>query len=144
MPDEIPKLQNQTQSQSNSLQVTIQSSSDPALERRIFGKVASAGKQLGRIAHVLDILIGAYERDPNTVQDANAIAAIAAFRSMQADIASEKNARSPERIIEALEELRAEDGKAYVALLPRLRQWLAQQPADAASPPQGGDFNAFR
>ena len=37
----------QNQSQSQTLVVNIQNSSDPALERRIFSEVASEGRQLG-------------------------------------------------------------------------------------------------
>ena len=69
MTDDNQNLQNQTQSQilNNALMVTVQSSSDPGLERQIFNNVASAGRQLGRIADVLEVLIGAYESNPNVV-----------------------------------------------------------------------------
>jgi hypothetical protein len=107
-------------------------SSDPSLERRIFGKVASAGRQIGRIADVLDILIAAFERD--TLPEPTAAAAIAAYRGMREEIAREKAARAPERYIDALETLRSEDPKVYAQLLPRLRQWLNEQAGGGAAP----------
>src|SRR5262249_29645281 len=116
--------QSQTQSQNTSLVVSIQSSSDPGLERHIFNNIASAGRQLGRMSDVLEVLIAAYERDPRTVPEPSATSAISAFRSMRSEIAREKEARSPERIIEALETLRAEDKEAYAVLVQRLRRWL--------------------
>lgn len=116
--------QTQAQTQNTSLMVSIQSSSDPGLERRIFGKVASAGRQLSRMANVLEILIAAFERDGGSNATPIASEAIAAFRAMQDEIAQEKAGRAPERIIEALEELRAEDPEAYGRVRSRLRQWL--------------------
>jgi hypothetical protein len=46
---------------------------------------------------------------------------------MRRQIAREKKARSPERIIGALESLRAEDQQAFTALMAHLRSWLAEQ-----------------
>ena len=52
MPDNSLNQQNQSQSQNTSVQVTIESSSDPALERRIFSNIASTGRRLGRIVNI--------------------------------------------------------------------------------------------
>jgi hypothetical protein len=107
MSDNPVDQQTQSQSQNTSVQVTIESSSDPALERRIFSNVASTGRQLGRIADVLDILVAAFERGTNV--EPNVAAVIAAYRDMRADIEREKAARAPERFIDTLEALRSED-----------------------------------
>jgi len=116
--------QSQTQAQSNSVQITIEGSGDPTLERDIFAKIHSAGRQLGRIGDILDILVTSYENGLTAPPDAAVAGAIAAFRGMRADIAEEIRARSPERFIELLAKLRDEDGKAYAAVRPRLRAWL--------------------
>jgi hypothetical protein len=127
MANESPASQQQSQSQINSLQVSIQSSSDPGLERRIFGDVASAGRQLSRMSDVLELLLAADERAAPPAADPAGKAAIAAFREMRRQIAREKKARSPERIIGPLESLRAEDQQAFTALVAHLRSWLAEQ-----------------
>jgi hypothetical protein len=132
MSDNAGNQQAQSQSQNTSLQVTIANSSDPALERRIFSSVASTGRQLGRIAAVLDLLVAAFER--TTTVETDAAEAIAAYRSMRAEIEREKAARAPERFIEALETLRSEDPRAYAELLPRLRQWVRERADDDAPP----------
>lgn len=118
------QAQTQTQTQNTSLLVSIQSSSDPGLERRIFGQVASAGRQINRMASVLEVLIAAFERDGGSNANPIASEAIAAFRAMQDEIAQEKASRAPERIIEALEALRREDPDACGRLRSHLRAWL--------------------
>jgi len=80
---------------------------------------------------VLDILIAAFER--NIGAEPNGAAAIAAYRSMRADIAREKAVRTPGRIIDALNALRSEDPGACAERLPRLRQWLSEQDGGAAT-----------
>lgn len=132
MPEDSQDRQSQSQSQTTAVQVSIQASSDPALERRIFGKVASAGRQIGRIADVLDILIATFERDARLAP--SAVAVLATYRSMREEIAREKAAWAPERYLEALETLRAENPRAYAELLPRLRQWLSEQAGGDAAP----------
>ncbi len=133
MSDNPVDQQTQSQSQNTSVQVTIESSSDPALERRIFSNVASTGRQLGRIADVLDILVAAFEHSTNV--EPNVAAVIAAYRDMRAEIEREKAARAPERFIDTLEALRSEDPRAYADLLPRLRQWLSEHADNGPSPP---------
>lgn len=139
MPEDSPDRQSQSQSQNTTVQVSIQASSDPALERRIFGKVASAGRQIGRIADVLDILLAAFERDARL--EPGAVAVLAAYRGMREEIAREKAAWAPERYLEGLETLRSENPRAFAELLPRLRQWLSEQGDSGAAskePPAAG------
>lgn len=118
----------QSQSQSQSLVVNIQNTSDPALERKIFSEVASEGRQLGRICDVLGVLIAAYERNAAEPLQPGIDRAIRQFQEMQAQIDKHKKQRSPERVIEALETMRQEDSQTYLLVASRLRQWLSEQP----------------
>ena len=118
----------QNQSQSQSLVVNIQNSSDPALERRIFSEVASEGRQLGLISDVLSILIAAYERNSSESLEPSIVSSIHQFQEMQVQIEKEKKERSPERVIEALETMRREDYETYILVASRLRKWLGEQP----------------
>jgi hypothetical protein len=122
----------QNQSQSQSLVVNIQNSSDPALERRIFSEVASEGRQLGLISDVLNILIAAYERNTPEPMESSILSSIHKYQEMQAQIEKEKKERSPERVIEALETMRREDNETYLLVASRLRKWLSDHP-DASS-----------
>jgi hypothetical protein len=45
--------------------VSIESSSDPDLERRIFSQVHSAGRQLKTISAVIEVMLAALQSDPN-------------------------------------------------------------------------------
>ncbi|MGD0961022.1 MAG: hypothetical protein ABSB19_14550 [Methylomonas sp.] len=118
--------QNQTQTQS--LVVNIQNSSDPALERKIFSEVASEGRQLGRISDVLGILIDAYEKNCPPPLEPGIVNSIRQFREMQAQIGMKKKEHSPERVIEALETMRREDNETYQLVAARLRKWLNEPP----------------
>ena len=118
----------QNQSQTQSLVVNIQSSSDPALERRIFSEVASEGRQLGLISGVLNILLDAYQRYMPGPLDPEVLNTIRKYQDMQAQIEKEKQARSPERVIEALETMQREDNETYLLVASRLRKWLSDQP----------------
>jgi hypothetical protein len=122
----------QNQSQSQSLVVNIQNSSDPALERRIFSEVASEGRQLGLISDVLNILIAAYERNTPEPMEPGILSSIHKYQEIQAQIEKEKKERSPERVIEALETMRCEDNETYLLVASRLRNWLSDHP-DASS-----------
>lgn len=118
----------QNQSQSQSLVVNIQNSSDPALERRIFSEVASEGRQLGLISEVLNILIAAYQRNTPEPLEPVILSSITKYQEMQAKIEKEKKERSPERVIEALETMRREDNETYLLVASRLRNWLRDHP----------------
>lgn len=122
----------QNQSQSQSLIVNIQNSSDPALERRIFSEVASEGRQLGLMADVLNILIAAYERNASAPLEPGILSSIHKYQEMQAQIEKEKKERTPERVIEALETMQREDNVTYLLVASRLRKWLSDHP-DASS-----------
>ena len=117
----------QSQSQTSSVVVNVGKTSDPALERRIFSEVASAGRQLGRMSAVLVLLIAAYEQNASGQIGAEEVKAIAAFREMREQIETEKRERSPERIIEALEIMRREDNRTFQEVALRLSQWLSGQ-----------------
>ena len=117
----------QSQSQTASVVVNVDKMSDPALERRIFSEVASAGRQLGRMSDVLEFLIIGYEQATPNPMSADAIEAIQAFRDMRKQIEQQKLERSPERIIESLENMRREDNETYQVVAARLRQWLNEK-----------------
>jgi hypothetical protein len=104
--------------------VNLNSSSDPELERRIFSQVHSAGRQLGHLAAVVQLLLDAREADPSFAQSGEAQARIEAFRAVQADIAREKKRRDPERLIERLENLKTTDPTTFTAIRERLCKWL--------------------
>lgn len=127
MNDGAAPTQSESQSQTTSVVVNVEKTSDPALERRIFSQIASAGQQLGRMSDVLDLLIAAYEQTASNQMNADATNTIQAFRAMREQIEKEKIERSPERIIESLENMRREDNETYQVVAARLRQWLSEQ-----------------
>jgi hypothetical protein len=132
------QIQNQVQTQINTLLeklslgqvglINVQSAGDPALERKIFGSVHSAGRQLGRICAVVELLLAQRAGDPAFAADPRERAAVQAFQEMQRDIQREKQARDPQRIIDALEHMRQVDPDAFRELLPRLSQWVKEVP----------------
>jgi hypothetical protein len=128
MNDGIVPIQSESQSQTTSVVINVEKMSDPALERRIFSEVASAGRQLGRMSDVLELLITAFVQNASAQMGTDAIKTIDAFRAMRKQIQKEKSERSPERIIEALENMRLEDTATYRVVASRLRQWLSEQP----------------
>lgn len=112
----------QTQTQEQTVTINLQNSGDPELEHRIFSQVHGVGRQLGRVAAVVEALLAAHEADPGFVPSPDARAAIDSFKLMQADIAREKRRRDPaERLIEQLEALRKDDPQAFASLRGRLR-----------------------
>jgi hypothetical protein len=118
--------QSQSQSQEQNVIVTVDSSGDPLLEHRIFATVQSAGRQLGYLSAVVQVLLDAHEGDPRLTAHPGAAAAIDDFRRAQADIERIKQLREPERI---LEELRSDKGarpEHARELRDKLRAWLAQ------------------
>ena len=120
--------QGQTQSQSQAITINLQNSGDPGLEHRIFSNVHGVGRQLGKLAAVVDVLVAAQqEADPDFAQTPQARAALDAYRQMQADIEREKRRFDPQRYVEQLETLRADDPQAFAAFRERLRAWLDGQ-----------------
>jgi hypothetical protein len=129
MPDS-PFTQNQAQQQQ--LTVNFQNSSDPNLELRILNQVHSAGRQLGRISAVVDVLLAAVADNAELATEAGS-AAVADFRKMLAEIAEQKRAHSTEYFIAQLEALKRDDLAAYEKTAARLRAFL-DPPSRSASP----------
>lgn len=119
---------NQNQAQVQQVTVNFQNSSDPNLELRILNQVHSAGRQLGRISAVIDVLLDAVAGSGALTTQAGS-AAIDAFRRMEREIAESRRAHSIEYFIARLEALRREDVTAYDEAANRLRAFL-----DAAPP----------
>lgn len=126
MSDAISQTQEQHQEQT--VTVNVASSGDPVLETRIFRQVHSVGRQLGRLAAVIEILLqeraqsrSGPESDPakeRVLQD---------FRDMQAAIDAEKRKRIDElagNIVRELEDLKTRDPAAFDEVRRRLGEWL--------------------
>lgn len=115
--------QNQTQQQT--ITISVESAGDPDLERRIFGQVHSAGRQLRNLAAVIEALLAAQQAaDPSFAQNSPAREAIETFRQMQLDILRAKGSVDPDRLISQLDALRNTDAAAFAALRDRLNAWL--------------------
>jgi hypothetical protein len=128
MPLELPaQSQQQSQRQDQVVTVNLNSSSDPELERRIFTQVHSAGRQLGNLAALVQLLLDAQRSAPGFASSDKDKETIAAFEAMQADIAREKQRRDPEILIERLEALRSTDPKTFAAIRNGLRDWLDKE-----------------
>ena len=83
MPIELPaQSQRQSQSQEQVVTVNLNSSSDPELERRIFTHVHSAGRQLGHLAAVVQLLLESHQADPNFATSDKDKGMIEAFKVM--------------------------------------------------------------
>jgi hypothetical protein len=124
MPD-APQNETQSQSQQQAITISVQSAGDPEMERRIFGQVHSAGRQLRNIAAVVEVLLAAHAaRDPGFADNGDARAAIEAFTKMQLDILKAKGPRDPDRLIHELEALRRADPTLFGQLRDRLTDWL--------------------
>ena len=122
--------QSQSQAQSNQQLVTVNiATTNPDLERRIFSGVHSPGRQLGRLADVVEALIAA---TPALTNDPRAREAVDAFRSMQADILREKHRDDPRYLVEYLEDLQRKDPQGFPAIVEPLRTWLNGLPQPAA------------
>jgi len=136
MSDTTSQSFNQNQAQSTQLTVNFQNSSDPNLEVRILNQVHSAGRQLGRISAVLNVLLDALAGN-TALSTVAGSTAIEDFRKMENDISESKRAYSTDYFITKLEALRREDVTAYEATARRLRAFLDPAPAtdDQLPPP---------
>jgi hypothetical protein len=140
MPDNFGNL-GQQQQQQQVVNVNVPGSGDPALEAHIFQKLYSAGRQIGEISAVLEVLLAGWNP---ALASPDANAAIEAFRAMQREIAEAKRqrARDPERFVQQLETLQNDDPIAYQRVVDRLRSWLnaagpaPSQAANGAGSPQ--------
>jgi hypothetical protein len=135
----MPDATNQAfaQNQAQQLTVNFQNSSDPKLELQILNQMHSAGRQLGRISAVVDVLLGAVAGNNALATDA-ASTAVSQFRQMLAEIAEQKRAHSTDYFIAQLEALRREDLNAYNATAGRLRAFLDAPDPSAAPLLTGG------
>jgi hypothetical protein len=116
----------QSQSQEQSITINMQSSGDPDFERHIFSQVHSVGRQLSRLAAVVEVLVAEHEAAAgNFPATPEGQAAIAAFKAMQADIQSEKQDRA-EFFIKRLQAVRTSDPQAFATLRGQLQTWLEQ------------------
>jgi hypothetical protein len=108
---------------------------DPALEAHIFQKLYSAGRQIGQISEVLEVLLAGWN---SVLASPDANAAIEAFRAMQREIADAKRerARDPERFVQQLVTLQQDDQVAFQRVADRLRSWLS---AAGTAPVQAGN-----
>jgi len=119
--------QQQSQTQTQVVTLNLQNSSDPGLEVEILGELHSAGRQLGRLSSVVDLLLRVQEDHP-ALRDPAATQVVTAFRSMRDDIERAKRARRPDKYIEEFERLRAKDPEAFAHLTRELRDWLERTP----------------
>jgi len=117
--DAVSNTQSQVQQQT--VTVSIQSSSDPELEQRIFSQVHSAGRQLKTISAVIEVMLAALQSDPNF---AMADPAIATFREMQHDILVAKSLRDPEKLVSQLAALQQADAAKFAIVRDELRDFL--------------------
>jgi len=118
----------QEQSQSQSIQISVESAGDPEFERRIFRSVASVGRQLGTVSDALEAVIAALPELP-------ASEVLTRFAALRSQIEREKSERDiqrlasdPGRLVRALEGLRERDAAAYERYRTRLSEWLTAPP----------------
>jgi hypothetical protein len=125
----------QQQQQQQIVNVNVPGSGDPALEAHIFQKLYSAGRQIGQISEVLEVLLAGWNP---ALASPDANAAIEAFRAMQREIADAKRerARDPERFVQQLVTLQQDDQVAFQRVADRLRSWLS---AAGTAPVQAGN-----
>jgi hypothetical protein len=124
----------QSQAQQQQININFQNSSDPNLELRILNQVHSAGRQLGRISQVIEVLLDAVAGNAALTTEAGS-AAVDQFRKMVKDIEDSKQGYSTDYFLAQLEALRTKDPAAYAATAGRLRAFLDTS-FDGAAPPQ--------
>jgi hypothetical protein len=94
------------------ININTQASGDPALEAQISERVASYGRQLGRISDVVKVLLKALKLDdtvPRPDVTADDRLAIQAFTSMLREIQKEKAKAAPaESLVRELQRLKLE------------------------------------
>ncbi|MCG8312955.1 MAG: hypothetical protein MI976_07035 [Pseudomonadales bacterium] len=121
----MDQQQQQTQNQSQTQAVNIRvASSDPQLEQRIFTRVASAGRQLARMADVMSLLIDQFESMPDASLTEKQQDTIEKFRAMCVNIKKEKAQHSAEYILQQLDRLQASDAAEYERLVVKLKARL--------------------
>jgi hypothetical protein len=119
------QAQSQSQLQQQEITISVQSAGDPELERRIFGQVYSAGRQLKTLSAVIEVLLAAHAAsDPSFAQSGGAHDAVEKFRNMQQEILKAKSLRDPDRLIRELDALRQSDAQGFAAARDKLTAWL--------------------
>lgn len=115
----------QSQIQQQSINISVASSGDVDLERRIFSEVHSAGRQLQRLSEIVDVLLTRELKQDGSLEGSKeAKAAIDDFRKMREDILKAKSAFQPDRVIEQLDALRQVDSAAFDKARTQLLDWL--------------------
>lgn len=115
--------QKQQQTQNQSVNISV-ASSDPQLEQRIFTRVASAGRQLARMADVMSLLIDQVENMSDASLTEKQQDTIENFRAMCINIKKEKAQHSAEYILQQLDMLQASDTVEYRRLVEKLKARL--------------------
>ena len=115
----------QQQDQTQSVNIHV-GSSDPLLEQRIFGKVASDGRQLARMADVMAILLTQFENTQGNLITPSQRESINEFHKMCDSIKKEKARRTAEHILDQLDSLQRNDAAEYDKVLTKLRARLVQ------------------
>lgn len=114
----MDQQQNQKQNQSVSINVA---SSDPMLEQRIFNQVASAGRQLARMADVMSILVEQFESTSGEFMTSTQRDSIQQFQEMCDRIKKEKVRHTADNILRQMDSLKANDATEYANLLSQLQ-----------------------
>jgi hypothetical protein len=129
--------QSQAQQQQQQVTINFQNSSDPKLELKILNQMHSAGRQLGRISAVIEVLLAAVDGSSALATESGS-AAVNQFRKMIQEIEKSKAHHSIDYFIAQLEALRRDDPAAYTKTESRLRAFLdppATNPVTGATDP---------
>lgn len=122
----------QTQQQVQVIHLNLTNSGDPELEARILREKYSAGRQLGRISAVVEVLLDG-RTDSSVFERAESKSAIDGFRSMVSEIDAVKRRAQPEELVQQVEALKQNDPAAFARIEAQLRALLVQPPADGAA-----------
>lgn len=115
----------QSQIQQQSINISVASSGDVELERRIFSEVHSAGRQLRRLSEIVNVLLTReLSQHPTLKDEAPAKAAIEEFAAMREDILKAKSAFQTDRVINQLATLQKVDAAEFDKARTQLLAWL--------------------
>lgn len=120
---------NQSQIQQQSINISVASSGDVELERRIFSEVHSAGRQLQRLSEIVNVLLE-QELSVNAALETTepSKGAIEEFRKMRDDILKAKSAFQTDRVIAQLQALGKVDATEFGNARNQLLDWLNAHP----------------
>ena len=105
------------------INLSIGSSADPEVERRIVAEVASYGRQLGWVLEALDALVRAQRDEPSRDGDEEALDRVGELRAQVRAVKRRTAAERVVRLVADIRELRA-DPEANAAALRSLREAL--------------------